>query len=92
MDLAKRAELFIDLERAFFKAEKGVLRERPALLAQLLPFRAVFSVAILFYHHGDKLSFLLPCFQLFRRLHRSPSFAEANLYADFSFANANSVA
>ena len=66
MDLAEGAELFIDLERALFKAEEGVLRERPALLAQFLPFRFVLTVAILSDHHGDELFFLLPRFELFR--------------------------
>ena len=62
MDLAKGAKLFIDFERTFFKAEERVLRERPALLANLLPFRSVLAVAILFYHHGNELSFLFPRF------------------------------
>ena len=92
MDLAKGTKLFIDFERTLFKAEERVLRERSALLAQFLPFCTMFAVAILFDHHGDELFFLLPRFELFRRLHRSPLFAEANIYADFSFANANSVA
>ena len=65
MDLAKGAELFIDLERALFKAEERVFGERPALLAQLLPSRSVLAVAILFDHHGDELFFLLPRFELF---------------------------
>ena len=92
MDLAERTELFVDLERALFKAEERVFGERSALLAQRFPFRAVIAVAIHSDHHGDEFSFLLPRFELFRRLHCSPLFAEANLYADFSFANANSVA
>ena len=65
MDLAEGTELFIDLERALFKAEERVLRERSALLAQFLPFCTMFAVAILFYHHGDELSFLLPRFEFF---------------------------
>ena len=92
MDLAERTELFVDLKRALFKAEERVFGERSALLAQRLPFRALIAVAILSYHHGNELLLLLPRFELFRRLHRSPLFAEANLCADFSFANANSVA
>ena len=92
MYLAEGAELFVDLKRALFKAEERVFGERSALLAQRFPFRAVIAVAIHSDHHGDEFSFLLPRFELFRRLHRSPLFAEANIYADFSFANANSVA
>ena len=65
MDTTKGAKLFIDLERALFEAEERVLRERSALLAQRLPFRFVPAVAILFDHHGDELSFLLPRFELF---------------------------
>ena len=91
MYLAEGAELFVDLERALFKAEERVFGERSAPLANL-PFRAVFAVAIHSDHHGDEFLFFLPRFELFGRLHRSPLFAEANLYADFSFANANSVA
>ena len=70
MDLAEGTELFIDLERALFKAEERVFGERPALLAQLLPFRSVFAVAILFDHHGDELFFLLPRFEFFGRFLR----------------------
>ena len=66
MDLAEGTELFIDLKRTLFEAEEGVFRERPALLAQLLPSRSVLSVAILSYHHGDELLFLLPGFEFFR--------------------------
>ncbi len=66
MDLAKGAELFIDLKRTLFEAEEGVFRERPALLAQLLPFCTMFAVAILFDHHGDELLLLLPRFEFFR--------------------------
>ena len=65
MDLAKRTELFIDLERALFKAEERIFDERPALLAYRLPFRFVLAVTILFDHHGDELFFLLPRFELF---------------------------
>ena len=65
MDLAKRTELFIDLERTLFEAEERVFGERPAFFAQFLPFRSMLAVAILFDHHGDELSFLLPCFELF---------------------------
>lgn len=68
MDLAEGTELFVDLERAFFEAEEGVFRERPALLTQLLPSRSVLSVAILSYHHGDEFLLLLPRFELFGRL------------------------
>ena len=92
MDTTEGAELFVDLERTLFKAKERVLRERSALFAQSLTFRFVLAAAILFDHHGDELLLPLPRFKLFRRLHRSPSFAEANLYADCSFANANSVA
>ena len=77
---------------SYRQAEERVFGERSALLAQRFPFRAVIAVAIHSDHHGDEFSFLLPRFELFRRLHRSPLFAEANIYADFSFANANSVA
>ena len=66
MDLAERAKLLVDLEGAFFEAEKRVFGERPALLAQLLPFRFVFAVAILFDHHGDEFLLLLPGFEFFR--------------------------
>ena len=86
--LAEGAELFIDLERTLFKAKEGVLAKLPALLAQL-PFRAVFAVAIFFYHHGDELFFLLPRFILFPCLHSSPLFAEANLRAQYLFAETN---
>ena len=65
MDLAEGTELFIDLKRALFKAKERVFGERSALLAQLLPFRAVIAVAILSYHHGDELFFLLPRFEFF---------------------------
>ena len=65
MDLTKGAELFIDLERTLFEAEERVLRERSALLAQFLPFCTMFAVAILSYHHGNELSFLLPRFEFF---------------------------
>lgn len=66
MDTTEGAEFFVDLERAFFEAEERVFGERFAFLAQLLPFRSVFAVAIFFNHHGDELLFLLPRFQLFR--------------------------
>ena len=66
MDTTEGTELFIDLERALFEAEERVFGELPALLAQFLPFRFVLAVAILFYHHGDELSFLLPRFEFFR--------------------------
>ena len=68
MDFTEGTEFFVDLERAFFEAEEGVFRERPALLAQLLPSRSVLSVAILSYHHGDQFSLFLPRFELFGRL------------------------
>ena len=55
MDTTEGAELFIDLKRTLFEAEERVLRERPALLAQFLPFCTMFAVAILFDHHGDEL-------------------------------------
>ena len=65
MHLAEGTEFFVDLERAFFEAEEGILGERFALLAQLLPFRSVFAVAILSYHHGDELLLFFPRFQFF---------------------------
>ena len=68
MDLAKGAELFIDLERALFEAEERIFGERSALFTYFVPSRSVFAVAILSYHHGDELSFLLPRFELFGRL------------------------
>ena len=88
MDTTEGAELFIDLKRTLFEAEEGVFRERPALLAQFLPFCTMFAVAILFDHHGDELFFLLPRFQFFgyffalcffHTLPHSNKFACANL-------------
>ena len=65
MDLAKGTELFVDLERALFETEERVFGECSALLAQLLPFRSVLAVAILFYHHGDEFLLPLPRFEFF---------------------------
>ena len=85
MDLAERTEPFIDLERTLFEAKERVLRERSALLAQRLPFHFVLAVAILFDHHGDEFSFLLPRFELFWRflrfcsLHFLPLFRRAQV-------------
>ena len=83
MDLAEGTELFIDLERALFEAEERVFGERPALLAQLLPFRFVLAVAILSYHHGDELLFLLPRFELFRCFLFLRSFHDLPLFHRF---------
>ena len=83
MDLAEGTELFIDLERTLFKAKERVLRERPALLAQLLPFRFVLAVAIFFDHHGDEFSFLLPRFELFGRFLRFCSLHDLPLFRRF---------
>ena len=83
MDLAKGAELFIDFERALFKAEKGVFGERPALLTNLVPFRTVLAVAILFYHHGNELSFLFPRFEFFGRFLRFCPFHFLPLFRRF---------
>ena len=85
MDTTEGTELFIDLERTLFEAEEGVFRERFALLAQLLPFCTMFAVAILSYHHGDELLFLLPRFQFFgyfftlRFFHDLPLFRRAQV-------------
>ena len=88
MDFTEGTEFFVDLERAFFETEERVFRERPALLAQLLPSRSVFAVAILSYHHGDEFLLLLPRFQFFghyfalrffHTLPHSDKFACANL-------------
>ena len=83
MDLAEGTELFIDLERTLFEAEEGVFRERPTLLAQLLPFRPVLTVAILFDHHGDELFFLLPRFEFFGRFLRFCSLHDLPLLRRF---------
>ena len=65
MDFTEGTEFFVDLERAFFEAEERVFGERFALLAQRLPFRSVFAVAILFDHHGNELLLFFPRFQFF---------------------------
>ena len=80
MDTTEGAELFIDLKRTLFEAEEGVFRERPALLAQLLPSRSVLAVAILFDHHGDELLFLLPRFEFFGRFLRFCSLHDLPLF------------
>lgn len=83
MDLAEGTELFIDLKRTLFKAKERVLRELPALLAQLLPLRFVLAVAIFFDHHGDKLFFLLPRFEFFGRFLRFYSLHDLPLLRRF---------
>ena len=83
MDTTEGAELFIDLKRTLFEAEEGVFRERPALLAQLLPSRSVLSVAILSDHHGDEFPFLLPRFELFRCFLCFRSFHDLPLFRRF---------
>ena len=80
MDTTEGAELFIDLERTLFKAEEGVFRERPALLAQFLPFCTMFAVAIFFDHHGDELLFFLPRFEFFGRFLRFCSLHDLPLF------------
>lgn len=70
MDTTEGAKLFIDLERALFKAEERVFAELPTLFAQLLPFCTVFAVAIFFDHHRNELLFLLPRFEFFWRFLR----------------------
>ena len=83
MDFTEGTEFFVDLERALFEAKERVLRELPALLANLIPFHAVLAVAILFYHHGDELSFLLPRFELFGRFLRFCSLHDLPLFRRF---------
>lgn len=65
MNLAERAKLLVDLEGAFFEAEERVFGECFAFLANFLPSRFVFAVAILSYHHRDEFLLLLPRFQFF---------------------------
>lgn len=83
MDLAEGTELFIDLERTLFKAKERIFGERPALLAQLIPFCTVLAVAILFDHHGDELFFLLPRFEFFGRFLRFYSLHDLPLLRRF---------
>lgn len=66
MDTTEGAELFIDLKRTLFEAEEGVIGECYALIADVLPFRLVFAVAILFDHLGDELILFFPRFEFFR--------------------------
>ena len=80
MNFAEGTEFFVDLERAFFEAEERVIGECSALLAQLLPSRSVFAVAILFDHHGDELLFFLPRFEFFGRFLRFCSLHDLPLF------------
>ena len=83
MDTTEGAKLFIDLERALFKAEERVFAELPTLFAQLLPFRFVLAVAIFFDHHGDELLLLLPRFEFFGRFLRFCSLHDLPLLRRF---------
>lgn len=52
MDFTEGTEFFVDLERTFFETEERILGERFAFFADVLPFRSVFAVTILFIITG----------------------------------------
>lgn len=80
MDFTEGTEFFVDLERAFFETEERILGERFAFFADVLPFRSVFAVAILFYHHGDEFLLPLPRFEFFGRFLRFCSLHDLPLF------------